>query len=515
MTQGEKVKKTALQAAIIIGVALLLTTPAMLSQPMTHDSFWIDRVWADQFNSELAKGNLYPRWLPLSHGGLGSPVFYYYPPLAFYLIGLFGLIGFPTYASIVAAGFAGFVASGLAMYAWIKDSAKAPLLGALVFMAAPYSVLDFTSRGAIAEFVAIAFIPLVALGLQRAAEGRFILCAFAYAGLTLSHLPLALLVSLFFVAPYGLYLCRLEPRRALQIALPLLLGLAIASIYLVPAIALDPYRDSALLWKIDWFKPENWTFLRWGQTVPPTNAKLIIGAVILSLLYPTILLLSGPQRRWGIYAALCLGMAAALIPVIWQIPLLQAVQFPFRILPLAAFAIATGVAHLVPSRVVYAATVPIFALSIVFSLGERSRTVSPKAEELIARHADVPENLPPGDRRPSWPSRWALEVARLHPVPVRAGDQTVDPVFYFPGWEVRCQGQRVSTAPEASTKLLTYKGTDCERKLVPTMPERIGTAISLAGLLLLLGLAPFRRRRSLRTNVNDPDLVGVDASPVG
>src|SRR5512132_3274268 len=100
-------KKSAFQAAVIVGAGLLLITPAALSQPMTHDSFWIDRVWADQFTSELSKGNLYPRWLPLSHGGLGSPVFYYYPPLAFYLIGLFGLIGFPTYASIVAAGFAG------------------------------------------------------------------------------------------------------------------------------------------------------------------------------------------------------------------------------------------------------------------------------------------------------------------------------------------------------------------------------------------------------------------------
>jgi uncharacterized membrane protein len=155
--------KTAFHAAVIIGLGLLLTTPAILSQPMTHDSFWIDRVWADQFTSELAKGNLYPRWLPLSHGGLGSPVFYYYPPLAFYLAGLFGLIGLPTYASIVAAFFTGFVASGFAMFAWLKNSAKAPLLGALLYMAAPYHVLDFTSRGSIADFIAITFIPLVAL----------------------------------------------------------------------------------------------------------------------------------------------------------------------------------------------------------------------------------------------------------------------------------------------------------------------------------------------------------------
>lgn len=507
-------KKTAFQAAIIIGVALLLTTPAMLSQPMTHDSFWINRVWADQFTRELAEGNLYPRWLPLSHGGLGSPVFYFYPPLAFYLTGLLGLIGFPTYSSIVAAGFAGFVASGLAMYAWLKDSAKAPLFGALLFVAAPYHVHDFYSRGAIAEFIAIVFIPLVALGLRRAAEGRFILCAFAYAGLILTHLPLALLVSLFFVAPYGLYLCRVEPKRAVRIALPLALGLAMASIYLVPAITLDPYRDSAALWKLDGFKPENWTLLRLGQTVPSTRSKLIVGIIILSLLQPAIVLLLGAQRRWGLCAGLYLAMAAALIPAIWQIPLLRTVQFPFRMLPLAEFAIATGIAHLTLQRVVvYAATLPVFAISMASSFREPLRTVSPVTLDIIAQYPDVPENLPPGDRPFSWPSHWALEVARSHPVPVRVGDQTVEPVFYFPAWEVRCQSRRVPTAPEASTKLLTYKGTGCERRLVSTMPERIGTAISLAGLLVLLGLAAFRRRRSLGARVNDPDLIGIDASP--
>ena len=112
------------------------------------------------------------------------------------------------------------------------------------------------------------------------------------------------------------------------------------------------------------------------------------------------------------------------------------------------------------------------------------------------------------------PSHWALEVARSHPGKSRIGDRTVEPVFYFPAWEVRCQGQRVATAPDPETKLLTYKGTDCERRLVPTMPERIGTAISLAGLLVLLGLAAFGKRRSLRTDVNDPNLVGVEAAPV-
>lgn len=491
-------------AAAIIGLALVLVAPAMLLPPMTHDSFGIDLVWADQFTSELAKGNLYPRWLPQSHGGLGSPVFFYYPPLAFYVTGLFGLLGFSTYASIIAAFFAGSLASGFAMYAWLKEDAKTPLIGALLFMVSPYHLLDFYSRGAIAEFIAIAFIPLVAIGVRGAVRGRLLLCALAYAGLIMSHLPLALLVSLFFIAPYAIYLCREEPLRLLQVAVPIALGLTISAIYLLPAIALDSYRDSAQLWQYPAFKPENWTLLRWEEFGPPLVLKLLVGTMIVVLLQPIIVLFFTSQRKWGLYAAFCCAMAGALIPVVWQLPLLQAVQFPYRIFPLAEFAIATGIARLAISRIlVFAATLPMLGFSAFFLVGERMRTAPDMPWDLIAQYGDVPENLPPGDRPPSWPSRWALEIARSHSAKSEIGDLTVEPVFYFPAWEVRCQGRLVPAAPEATTKLLSYNGLDCERRLILTLPERVGAAISLAGLLILAGIAGAQRRRWMTPTLSE------------
>ena len=63
--------------AVIIATAALLTLPALMGPVRLNDSFWIDWVWLDQFARELGHGVLYPRWLPLSHGGLGSPSFYY------------------------------------------------------------------------------------------------------------------------------------------------------------------------------------------------------------------------------------------------------------------------------------------------------------------------------------------------------------------------------------------------------------------------------------------------------
>jgi hypothetical protein len=137
--------------AAIVLVAALLTLPAAIGPVRLNDSFWIDWVWLDQFADQLRQGILYPRWLPLSHGGLGSPVFYYYPPLAFYLASIFVLGGLGTYAGLIAAFFAAYTLSGAAMYAWLRHQAQRPLLGALLYLAAPYHAFNFYIRGAISE----------------------------------------------------------------------------------------------------------------------------------------------------------------------------------------------------------------------------------------------------------------------------------------------------------------------------------------------------------------------------
>ncbi len=402
----------------IIGLALLLTLPAILAPQFTHDSFWINWVWADQFTAELAKGNLYPRWLPQSHGGLGSPVFYYYPPLAFHVTGLFGLLGMSTYASIIAAFFAGLVGSGLAMHAWLRQHAPRPLLGAAIYMVAPYHIIDFYIRGALAEFTAIALIPALALGLRRAVEGRYILGALAYGAMILTHLPLALLASLFFVGPYTIYLARTHRRVISRLIIPLAVGLALSAVYLLPAFALERYRDVRVLWSTEAMQPESWSAVRWLAEGAPSGLRLMFTSVILVLTPPIVLLLATKQKRWGAYAAACCGLSAGLIPGFWTLPLLESVQFPFRMLPLAEFAIATGAASLAWNRpwLVLLAT-PAIALSIVF-VTFQNVPVKISLEEMLER-PDVPENLPPGDRPFSWPSEWALQVAARYREPKR------------------------------------------------------------------------------------------------
>jgi hypothetical protein len=452
--------------------------PVASGPALFHDSFWIDHSWASQFTAELRSGRLLPRWMPLANGGLGSPVFYYYPPLAFYVTGLFGLLGLGTWQSIVAAFAAAFFVSGAAMWHWLRGWAPSPLLGALFFTAAPYHVFDCMRRGALAESVAIALVPLLALGLRRIAEGRgFVPAAFAYAALIATHLPLALLSSVLLIAPYAL-----RHRAALpSFAQAVVFGIGIAAITLLPALMLEPYRDSSHLWNQPFLRPDYWSVLDRGPDNPfRVQVHLTIGAIAFACGFLVLRFRSG----WGVYGLAVCVLAAGLLPFVWHLPLLGKVQFPYRALPLAEFALATALAF-VPSAgrvVALAAAAPALLLSAQFAQRPEGGT----HPSLLSLYPDVPEYLPPGVLNR------AVDVTSVqdHLAPFRSPPQVpgkvVQPHFYFPAWSCGTADPR--------TKLLMHEPS-CTPRIVWTAPEKLGAGVSLAALLLLLGAARLQRRR--------------------
>src|SRR4051812_17456300 len=71
---------------LIAAVGILLTWPAISHgwSELGHDSVNHAR-WFEEFSRQLRDGEWYPRWLTESNGGLGSPIFFFYPPLGYYL----------------------------------------------------------------------------------------------------------------------------------------------------------------------------------------------------------------------------------------------------------------------------------------------------------------------------------------------------------------------------------------------------------------------------------------------
>lgn len=471
--------------AIILFAAVLVTLPSALSPLRLHDSFWINWVWADQFADQLRQGVPYPRWLPKSHNGLGSPVFYYYPPLAFYITSFFSLLGSSTYWSIIQAFGAGFALSGVTMFLWLKDCTKRPLLGALLFMCAPYHLLDLYARGALAEFIGIAFIPLIALGMRRISQGAGVgLLALAYAGLIATHLPLALLASFFLVVPYALILGQARRSDLFTIGAALALGLALAAIYLLPALSLDEFRDSDRLWASHGYRPADWTFLDNDWSL---QLKVLVALIVGSIAIPAIYLAARHRSAWAFYAiAICI-IVAGVVPYLWSLPIIKAVQFPFRALPLAEFGLATALAG-VQGRMLLPAilVVPNLLLSVLFASVPPPENPDFTLEWMKRHYPDVPEYLPRGERPDGMPSIWAIELGASKRAATLKDGVTEEPVFYFPSWRVECQGRAVQTYPAAQTKLLAYRGDGCVRSLGFTGPEMLGALISMAALAALL-----------------------------
>ena len=469
---------------VLLAAALVLRGP--IGPTGLHDSLAVYWVWADQFTAEIARGFIYPRWLSASDAGLGTPVFYFYPPLAFYLAGFFSLFGLSTYGCLIATFGAAFAASGIFCWHWLSGRSSQPLLGAAFFMAAPYHLFNYTERGALAESVATALIPLLAIGMRRIADGRggLALTAIVYAAIIGTHLPLALLVSLFLVAPYAI----VHRDRVTGFVVAITAGIALVAVYLVPALALAPYHDVGQLYRSASLRTGYWSVFsaNWSD-VTYLVVFLILGALLVGAIASTVI----RRDRWALHAAAVAILVSGAVPLVWSLPMLKDVQFPYRALPIAEFALATALARL-PGRsplAICAVILPLLASLIVLS-GFNSRYVR-DVERLAAVHPDTYEYLPKGVIGPDQTQVKLSDILSSRVPPPSVPGMVVEPHFYFPSWSC--------AVLEPRTQLLMHDPS-CTPRIIWTWAEKLGAAISLIAALAIaaLSLAPLRERLPLR-----------------
>src|SRR5882724_11441803 len=133
---------------VLLLAAVVLMAPSLALGTLISHSSPQNLTWASQFSEQFRAGVLYPRWMPDSFDGLGSPAFYFYPPVPFWIDALVSvatanLLSVP-YRLAVTTALILFV-SGVTMHAWLRQttaSATAALVGAVAYMAAPYHLLD-------------------------------------------------------------------------------------------------------------------------------------------------------------------------------------------------------------------------------------------------------------------------------------------------------------------------------------------------------------------------------------
>lgn len=536
----DRVPSSLLSCLILLAAGLAIVSPEFATGPSTSDSIRYNIVWTDQWRALVAAGELYPRWMPRSWDGMGSPTFYFYPPLFFWAAAAADLLtarALPTGALLTLTAGLILGASGIAMRAWLLAHAapRAAMVGALAYMLAPYHLYDILARAALAESCAYAALPVVMLAVKRAAKGRtgwVAALAASYAALILSHLPVALLASVVLLPAYAIHCSARAGRRLSALARAAaggLLGLGLAAAYLVPAIGLQPHI-LAEAFSGQFHCPERWFFWRadlWSQdavmwVVVPTCAAAGLAAASAARAART-----RETLFWCAACAAMLVLASGVPPVFWSFPLLTQVQFPWRLLVPIEFAAVTCVVLAAPrlrSALSVAAVVSLaFAATVCAMLvGTRLAASVDRSAGDIATirtyYRDAPEYLPAGSPVPlgedGVPDPWLVRLP--HAPAVEAGEgakigvadlshgglriivesdratQVVARRFAFPSWALTdATGQRVATETTAG-KLVAWRapaGRSEFRLTQGAAPgERMAQAASAASLLLLLAL---------------------------
>ncbi len=522
--------------AIALAAAALLL-PSLIAGVNGTDSAHLNDVWARQFAELMANGDPYPRWLPGSFGGLGSPAFIFYPPLAFWVDGLVRLLvggAMPVPHRLAITAWLLLWASGAAMHAWLRSQIRPglALLGALLYMAAPYHLMDHYWRGALAEFAAYAAVPLVLLGVRASAlswRGLAVL-GVGYALLLLAHLPTALLVTLFLLPAFAPWTAYHAPRPAAALDRCMLggvLGLALAGLYLLPATALLGYVSHQVFWQDPFYDPNRWVLLVHLYLPVPVSMWIILSVASCYL----ALSLALGDRLWSGMAAFSLMALAGAIPLLWSIPLLATVQFPFRLLTVVEASLVTGAMLALDRRAPWGrgwlmaaavALVPglwLFGSISAGNVRDASRYWARLTPVIEAHMMDGPEYLPagfPADKMDSvaGPGPWtapdglstdcpgatctaarrgaAIEVSVSGAAPVTLAQ------FAFPGWAASVDGAALPLGESGDWHFLTFETPPGPHVVVLrrvwTPAEKAGAGLSLTalGAVIVCWLAPRR-----------------------
>ena len=357
------------QITIVILIGCLLTLPIILYwTPFQSDDGIIHASWYIHFSEQLWNGNLYPRWLVGMNSGLGSPVFFYYPPVPYFLTSLLKPL-FPDdvfgwHQLRVSAALA-LVLSGFFCYLWIRQIAdlRSALITAVLYMAGPYHLAsDLYIRFSFAEFWSFVWLPLILYFTHKIVDGnRLAVVGFAigYALLIMTHLPTTLIFSIVPICYAAVLKTDGKLINVGKIAVSMGLGAGLSAIYFYPAMAMQNYVFLDRM-SIGYFSYENWLFF--SNFSLWTEDKLIILLLLADLLgiafCSFIISRANPDkffRKLGMFwiavAVASFLMMTELSKPIWLIfSPLQKIQYPFRftvIITLAAtFLIAIAISSL-------------------------------------------------------------------------------------------------------------------------------------------------------------------------
>jgi uncharacterized membrane protein len=541
---NDREMRVATAILVLLAVSVVVMLPVLIyGYPVgAHDAKW-HATWARNFAKVLWDGTWYPRWLPDMDGGLGSPTFFYYPPVGYYIAALFDFRPDAVRSGVEQLRFATpaiLFGSACAMFYWLSGfvSRRAALIGAILFAVLPYHLFDLFERGAVAEFDAFLFAPLVLAGLERSTRAKLPAVAgiaIPFALLAMTH-PLAAFICAPAYAIYALALAAGARRASLVLnaAGGGFLGVALAAVYLVPSLTT---RDAVQ------FPTERLAFYDlvfgpgWLEHLETFEIGVSALSIVTTIIFVAILWRNRRQapaaghlelRTWSaIGLAYALSTTVIAEPLFRHIPMAQVIQFPMRLNIVIDMALA-ALAALLSERMEASGRRAILIACAALGLAH-------EAVPIVLKHFDIDRTywanvdgceFDNSDYRPAAAAAWFCgnPVSPLQKDPsakawlAGTGSIAVDrwrsrrialtidasaattlyvAQFAYPGWTARLDdGTPVATAT-SSDGILSFAVPagrhEIDVDLMPRRPELIGQWISLGALLLIAALA-WRRR---------------------
>jgi 6-pyruvoyl-tetrahydropterin synthase related domain len=470
--------------AFFAGTVVLL--PVMIWGMPRNNDLANHYHFALPFYEAIQRGDLHPGWLASPNFGYGDAVVRFYPPGLYYLLAAGRTITGSWYnGSLLVLTLLSALGS-FAAYFWAREFVprRTAIFAALFYAFMPYHLAEVYQAAQLAEFAAgAALIFSLAFTKRICDRGRWSDVgglALAYAGLVLSHLPLAVFGSLTLLL-YALMSIR-KTERVGNLALPnergangrpprklfssdtlatvgklscaVGLALAASSFYWTTMVAEmkwivadgvnpDPLLDYRHNFVFSSFSPEQSETLWWMALLSIATIMMVLPAVVIFVRKFTAS--NEPNLRVvALLVAFSLAMSTVISKPLWiAIPFLRMAQHPFRWLAvtstLAPILMAASLPFWVerlrrPRRAIALAMAGLVLIAVTFSISQTVRGAIYLSRPTFDRMLK-PLNEAPGIIQ--WLPVWASSTGQGRP----SYEKCVPPAIY--GDKVHVEGRSV------------------------------------------------------------------------
>lgn len=508
-------------------------------------------------------GQIPCRWIPDGGYQYGYPLFNFYAPFVYYLGGLIHLVGFQIIDTLKILFVFGFVFSALSMFVLAREFAgKWPaIIASVLYTYAPFRAAEVYVRGAIGEFWAFVFFPLLFWSSYKLINGGknkyLIYFMLSLAGIILTHnlLTVGFSIALALWIAYWL-LVRRSKIAIFKIACGVVVGILLSSFFLLPAFfekqfvhietllgGYFDYRQHFVTFK-QIFLSNNWGYGS-SQLGPGDDLALSTGIIhwtvgVLAGILAVVNLKRKRETSILVLTLLSLGLFFLFLThqkssFIWEkVVVLPWFQFPWRFLAISTFLLAFLSSFLIDflGRSKYIVGVIILVLTFVFygnffhpkawaDITDQDKFSGENWEKALTAsifdYLPIYAEKPPDSKAPDLPEVINGEVRFLDYK--KASDYQTGrlevirsstirlPLYDFPGMMVKLNGQIVEHRNNECTNqanclgLTTFDVRPGEYLmwvgLTDTPVRKIGNTLSIMGVLVLGYIALGSRRKNV------------------